>query len=198
MVIKVGKSGNPRCPFEVRFYESGKLRRKRFKSKGDAALFAAELQKEQFLPDDFKISPEERVVLKNIKDVCAAVNLPLDEVCPILRQYAPARAVCGCEWSKAFGAYMDDLHKRGARQTSIDFYKSRLDLFYRRVQPIDIKDVTVAGAERYLTAIASPGHAKRALRAFYNFCVAQKWIADNPFGSAKLPNLITGDQQTDV
>lgn len=190
MDVRIGKSGNVRCPFEVRFYESGKLRRKRFKSKGDAALFAAELQKERFLPDDFKLSPEERIVFKNIKDVCAAVNLPLSEVCSILRQYAPARAVCGCEWTKAFAAYLDDLHKRGARQTSIDFYKGQIGLFYRRVQPIDIKDVDVEGAERYLAEIASPGHAKRALRAFYNFCVGQKWIADNPFVSAKIPKIL--------
>ena len=40
MVIKIGKSGNPHCPFEVRWSEAGKLCRKRFKAKGDAALFA--------------------------------------------------------------------------------------------------------------------------------------------------------------
>lgn len=190
MDVRIGKSGNVRCPFEVRFYELGKLRRKRFKSKGDAALFATELQKEQFLPDDFKISADERIVFKNIKDVCAAVNLPLAEICPILRKYAPTRAVCGCEWSKAFDAYIDDLYKRGARPASITFFKGQISLFYRRVQPVDIKDVDVAGAERYLAAIASPEHAKRALRAFYNFCISQKWVADNPFAVAKIPKML--------
>lgn len=198
MDIKIGKSGNPRCPFEVRWLDAGKLRRKRFKAKGDAALFAADLQKERFLPDDFKLSPEERVVFKNIKDVCAAVNLPLSEVCPILRQYAATRAVCGCEWTKAFGAYVDDLHKRGARQTSVDFYKSKIGLFYRRVQPADIKDMDVAGAEQYLAAIASPEHSKRALRAFYNFCIAQKWIADNPFANAKTPRTLKEHKNAEI
>lgn len=190
MDISIGKSGNPRCPFEVRWLDAGKLRRKRFKAKGDAALFAADLQKEQFLPTDYKMGPDERVIFKSIKDTCAQVGLPLADVCPILRQYAATRAVCGCEWVKAFAAYLDDLYKRGARPASIVFFKGQIDLFYRRVQPTDIKDIDVAGAERYLAAIASPGHAKRALRAFYNFCITQKWVATNPFATAKIPKML--------
>lgn len=198
MVIKIGKSGNPRCPFEVRWSEAGKLRRKRFKSKGDAALFAAEMQKELFLPADYQLTPDERVIFKSIKDVCAQLRLPLAEICPLLRQYAPARAAGGCEWSTAYNAYIQDLYKRGARNASVRFYKSQIGLFQRRENPADIADITPTRAEHYLALIQSPEHAKRALRAFYAFCVGQKWVVVNPFANAKTPRSLKEHKNADI
>ncbi len=58
------------------------------------------------MPDDFKISSEERIIFKNIKDVCAAVNLPrnlwvwLDSArgCDAAKNVAPGN--CDC-WRRA-------------------------------------------------------------------------------------------------
>lgn len=190
MDIKIGKSGNPRCPFEVRWLDAGKTKRKRFKSKGDAVLFLAALQKDKFLPVDYKMTPDERIIFKQIKDTCAEVGLPLAEICPLLRKNAHLWAVPGCEWSVAYRAFLNDLYKRGARPSTVDFYEDKCGRFFRRVKPSNILDITLPIVEEYLANYPSPEHTKRAMRPFFNFCIGKKWIAKNPFVQAKIPRIL--------
>ena len=65
--IKIGKSGNTKCPVEVRWQTDGKLYRKRFKSRGNAEFFAETLREEEVLPDAYRFAPDERSVFASIK-----------------------------------------------------------------------------------------------------------------------------------
>lgn len=185
--IKVGKSGNTKCPVEVRWRSGGKLYRKRFKSRGDAEVFAETLREEAILPDAYRFSPDERSVFATIKALCERVSMPLTDALDFVRTGISSKAVAGCSWTDAEQAFIDDAERRGARASTVRFYRSQLGLFADRENIQNIAEVDAECAERYLAGILSPEHAKRALRAFFNFCKTQKWVAVNPFELAKTP-----------
>ena len=185
--IKVGKSGNTKCPVEVRWRSGGKLYRKRFKSRGDAEFFAETLREENILPDAYRFSPDERSVFASIKALCERADVPLADALDFVRTGISSKAVAGCPWTDAEQAFIADAERRGARASTVRFYRSQLGLFATRENVQNIAEVGAECAEKYLAGILSPEHAKRALRAFFNFCRAQKWVAVNPFELAKTP-----------
>ena len=185
--ISIGKSGLCKCPFEVRWNFGGERKRKRFKSRGDAEVFAETLREESILPDAYRFSPDERSVFATIKAVCKRAGVPLTDALDFVRAGISSKAVAGCPWADAEQAFIADAERRGARAQTLKFYRSRLGLFAARENVQNIAEVGVERAEKYLAGILSPDHAKRALRAFFNFCKTQKWVAVNPFELAKTP-----------
>lgn len=185
--ISIGKSGLPKCPFEVRWSFGGERKRKRFKSRGDAEFFAENLREEAILPDAYRFSPDERSVFASIKALCERADMPLADALDFVRAGISSKAVAGCPWADAEQAFIADAERRGARAQTLKFYRSRLGLFAARERVQNIAEVDAERAEKYLAGILSPEHAKRALRAFFNFCKAQKWVAVNPFELAKTP-----------
>lgn len=185
--ISIGKSGLCKCPFEVRWNFGGERKRKRFKSRGDAEFFAENLREEAILPDAYRFSPDERSVFASIKALCERANMPLANALDFVRAGISSKAVAGCPWADAEQAFIADAERRGARAQTLKFYRSRLGLFSARERVQNIAEVDAECAEKYLAGILSPEHAKRALRAFFNFCKAQKWVAVNPFELAKTP-----------
>lgn len=185
--IKIGKSGNTKCPVEVRWQTDGKLYRKRFKSRGNAEFFAETLREEEVLPDAYRFAPDERSVFASIKALCERAGVPLADALDFVRAGISSKAVAGCPWTDAEQAFIADAERRGARASTVRFYRSQLGLFAARENVQNIAEVDADRAEKYLAGILSPEHAKRALRAFFNFCRAQKWVAVNPFELAKTP-----------
>lgn len=185
--ISIGKSGLHKCPFEVRWTFGGERKRKRFKSRGDAEFFAENLREEEVLPDAYRFAPDERSVFASIKALCGRAGVPLADALDFVRAGIGSKAVAGCPWADAEQAFIADTERRGARAQTLKFYRSRLGLFAARENVQNIAEVDAERAERYLAGILSPEHAKRALRAFFNFCKGQKWIAANPFELAKTP-----------
>lgn len=185
--ISIGKSGLPKCPFEVRWNFGRERKRKRFKSRGDAEVFAETLREEVILPAAYRFSPDERSVFATIKALCERADVPLADALNFVRAGINSKAVAGCPWAHAMQAFIDDAERRGARGQTLKFYRSRLGLFASRENVQNIAEVDAGRAERYLAGILSPEHAKRALRAFFNFCKTQKWVAVNPFELAKTP-----------
>lgn len=185
--IKIGKSGNTKCPVEVRWQTDGKLYRKRFKSRGNAEFFAETLREEEVLPDAYRFAPDERSVFASIKALCERAGVPLADALDFVRAGISSKAVAGCPWTDAEQAFIADAERRGARAQTLKFYRSRLGLFAARENVQNIAEVDAERAEKYLAGILSPEHSKRALRAFFNFCKTQKWVAVNPFELAKTP-----------
>ena len=185
--ISVGKSGNLKCPFEVRWLADGKRIRKRFKTRADAEMFAAEMRAEEILPDAYRFAPDERTAFAAIKSLCARAEIALSDAVEIIRASIAAKQVSGYTWTDAQEAFLADCERRGARSQTVRFYRTQLRMFAERERVQNIAEIAPERAEKYLAGILSPEHAKRALRAFFNFCRAQKWIAANPFELAKTP-----------
>ena len=185
--ITVGKSGNLKCPFEVRWLADGKRIRKRFQTRADAEMFADEMRAEEILPDAYRFAPDERTVFASIKTLCARAEIALSDAVEIIRASIAAKQVAGYTWTDAQAAFLADCERRGARSQTVRFYRTQLRMFAERERVENVAEITPARAEKYLAGILSPEHAKRALRAFFNFCARQKWIADNPFELAKTP-----------
>lgn len=185
--ISVGKSGNLKCHFEVRWLADGKRIRKRFQTRADAEMFADEMREEEILPDAYKFAPDERTIFAAIKSLCARAEIALSDAVEIIRASIAAKQVAGYTWTDAQAAFLADCERRGARSQTLKFYRTQLGLFAARECVQNVAEISPERAEKYLAGILSPEHAKRALRAFFNFCRAQKWIADNPFELAKTP-----------
>ena len=189
--ISVGKSGNPKCPFEVRWLADGKRIRKRFKTRADAEMFAVEMRTEEILPDSYRFAPDERTVFASIKTLCARGEITLSDAVEIIRASIAAKQVAWYTWTDAQADFLADCERRGARSQTVRFYRTQLRMFAERERVENVAEITPERAEIYLAGISSPEHAKRALRAFFNFCRAKKWIAANPFELAKTPRKLS-------
>lgn len=190
MKYKLGNSGNPNCPFEVRWNLCGKLHRKRFKFKGDAELYLRQMQGEDFLSNEFRFLPAESVVFKEIKDFCQNKGISLSDVCGILAKYVKDPKDCGKDYSAAVAEFIEDLTRRGARDATVKYYSAILRLFQTREDIKNIAEYSQDAAEKYLASINSPAHSKRSLGSFFAFCVSKKWISVNPFAGAKIPRVL--------
>lgn len=189
--MKITASGNPRAPFEIKYKnESGERKKKRFKSRLDAEAFVLKLKQESLVPDELKLSTEERVAFFQIKQACIKAGATLQDAVNIVNKNIKQAVVQGKPWNEALGAFFADCERRGCRPSSLNFYKSKIGLFAKKESPENVAKITQERAERYLAYCNSPEHAKRALRAFFNFCKGNKWIASNPFEQAKTPKRI--------
>lgn len=187
---KVTASGNPRCPYEVRFWdEDGTRKRKRFKFLLDAENFAEARRSDTTLPEDLRFSSEDRVCLLQIKRACQLAGIALPDAVGLIKRNIPQFSTRGKDWTDAVRAFLGDAQRRDCRPSSISFYGRMLAVFQRDEHPDNIAQITQDRAERYISSCKSPAHSKCVLHAFFNFCVAKKWVASNPF-SVRLPNQI--------
>lgn len=189
--IKLGASGNPRCPFEVRWREFGELKRKRFAKKGDAQIFLSQICSEEQAPDFLKFPISERFIFQQIKEICFDFGVPLKDVVDIVKKNIVFYSRLGKDWNTAVQEYFGDLERRKARPASIKSAKQKISFFFNKETPENIAEITQERAEKYFESINSPEHAKRVLRAFFNFCISKKWISQNPFASAQVPKSLS-------
>lgn len=85
--ISVGKSGLPKCPFEVRWLADGKRSRKRFKTRADVEMFAEEMRVDEILPDAYRLAPDERTIFAAIKSLCSHAEIPLADAVEFVRYH---------------------------------------------------------------------------------------------------------------
>ena len=187
--------GRPK-PHKISYYrEDGSRAAKFFEQQGEALLFQAKLNEVSCseLPDNLDFSVDDRIIFAQIKSECEKFEAELFDALGCVRSFLPKYLrldVSGQAWEVAQKAYFADLLKRGARSSSLAFYKSQIGKFARMENPENVKDISVEKAQKYLASVASPEHAKRALRAFFTFCISQKWIDKNPFTDAKTPRIL--------
>lgn len=180
----------PNAPHQVWYYsEDGKRHAKNFAKYEDAFAFLQTCNEEQKtpLPDQLVFSVQERIVFAQIKALCAKNKAPIENALKIVEKYLHTSTVSGHDIEEASKSFLADCEKRGCRSSSLDFYESKINLFVKRTRKTDIADISKQDAETYFASINSPEHAKRALRAFFNFCIKKKWISSNPFATAPVP-----------
>ena len=188
---------NKAKPHKISFYlENGKRTSKFFADKGEALLFQLQISKPEDgnIPDVMQFTLSERLVFAQIKAEYSRLGSDLDTALRFFREnfatFATNAGKKGMDWKAAVSEFLQDTEKRGARIPTIQFYKNKINLFQTREHIQNVKDATLQLAESYLAKYPSPEHSKRALRAFYNFCIQRGWIAENPFLNAKLPRIL--------
>lgn len=184
-------------PHKISFYlENGKRTSRFFADKGEALLFQLQISKpeEGKLPDVMQFSLSERLIFAQIKAECSRLNASLESALLFFKEkfatFAKNSNSSGLDWNTAVAEFLKDVAVRGGRSSTIDFYKSKINLFQARENVSNIKDVSLQLAEAYLAKYPSPEHSKRALRAFFNFCIQKDWLTENPFLNAKLPRIL--------
>lgn len=185
--ISIGKSGNPKCPYEVRWNENGTFKRKRFKLKFDALQFCETLKSELKIHEDFRIEPKDRPAFLRIKSICEQKNMSLEDAVQVLSIYNNPKTAKGCEWEKASELYLHLCQKRNLRNSTQNGYENKLDIFARRMNVQNVADVTIDMAKYYLTNYPSTSHNLKALRPFFTYCIECGWIHTNPFEDIKTP-----------
>jgi hypothetical protein len=183
--VKFGKSGNKNCPFEVRWTENGKTKRKRFKIKFDALAFFEKMQAEYHAPEELQISMADRIFLHEIIELRKSKNLTNSDVISILNNYVNPNICTGKDWSVATREYFLNCEKRNLRQNTIDGYITMVSIFQRNTDVENIAEVSKEMAKEFLNNISSPVHYQRALRPLFQFCIDKGWLNENPFADVK-------------
>ena len=124
--VNFGKSGNKNCPFEVRWTENGKTKRKRFKIKFDALAFFEKMQAEYQTPEELQISIADRIFLHEIIELRKSKNLTNSDIIRILNNYVNPNICTGKDWSVANREYFSNCEKRNLRQCTIDGYLDKI------------------------------------------------------------------------
>lgn len=182
---RLGKSGNPHAPFEVRWRENGKTFRKRFANKWEAQNFAAIENKESAFEPDMQFNSGERAFFSIAKKILAEAGEPIDSLPDILRRALAERRL-GCPWEQARDAFLAECERRKLRTTTVGWYRRVVALFERAEKPADVAELTEERLQSYLVGQISAAHQKRVLSAFFAFCAMRGWVARNPITNAKL------------
>lgn len=181
-------------PHKISFWrEDGSRAAKFFENEGDALIFQAQRNQsdESGLPDNLMFSVDERILFAQIRSECAQNSASLEDALSCLKkhlkQFVSIESAPGLDWAQAVQMFLDDFSRRGARPSSLKFYKSLLKLFFDAESPKNVKEISPKRAEKYLESCKSPAHAKRTLRAFFNFLTEKGFVSQNPFKDCKLP-----------
>lgn len=191
-------------PHEIRFYDpDGKIHSKFFENKLSvkdesgqivklgAMDFMDECNSSIRLPEEMQFTITDRMLFSQIKAACEAAGTPIDKAAEIVKlnieNFSQAK---GMTFDKAKTAFLADCERRRTRKDTRLFYTRFINDFAKYFKHPDIIAVTRTAAEAYLASHKSPDHAKRALRAFFNYCVSQKWIPISPFYKIKSPKII--------
>lgn len=196
--IHFGKSGNKRCPFEVRWSENGKTIRKRFKIKLDALQFLETMKSEEILPTELQLSIADRMAFARIKNLCAEKQIDIEKVIELISDYHNPLNVVGCDWSEAVAQYLAECERRKVRETTQNDYLKKISLFQRTENVLNIAEITLERATKFLANISSPEHYKSALRPFFRFCCEKGWIVENPFVEAKIDKTLSDSKLPSV
>lgn len=184
-------------PHKISYWrEDGTRAAKFFEAQGDALVFQAKINEvnKGSLPDNLEASVDDRIILAQIKSECKRLNADLTDALSCIKErladFLNANKVTGCDWDSAANLYLNECAKRGARPSTLRGYKFQI---LKAKSDLNINDVGLLNpdiANKYLSSIKYPLHAKRALLPFFKFCKAQGWVSCNPFDGASLPRIL--------
>lgn len=184
-------------PHKISYWrEDGSRTAKFFASQGDALIFQSKLNEANkgSLPDNLEASVDDRIILAQIKSECKRLNADLNDALSCIKEHLAGflntAKIAGCDWDSAANLYLTECARRGARPSTLRGYKFQI---LKAKSDLNINDVGLLNsdiANKYLSSIKYPLHAKRALLPFFNFCKAKGWVNCNPFDGASLPRIL--------
>lgn len=184
-------------PHKISYWrEDGSRAAKFFASQGDALIFQAKFNEanKDSLPDNLDASVDDRIILAQIKSECKRLNADLNDALACVKEHLAdflnASKVTGCDWDSAANLYLTECAKRGARPTTLRGYKFQILKAKTDLNINDVGLLNTDGANKYLSSVKYPSHAKRALRPFFNFCKEKGWVSCNPFDDAQTPRIL--------
>ena len=202
------KSGNPKCPYYVKFDfspDKKTFNRKYFKNELDAQAFADEKNTELNLPKELKFENTDRIVFSQIKDLCPLNRVTLSEAYNFLAlKIGEIRPVKAIAIADALPAYLKTIKKvRGLAANTLRFYEQCISTFFEANYFKNISDVSSCNLSEAFSKVASPLHVKRALKPFFDWCVEMDYATSNPIASVKpqtklkvreIPHVLTLEQ----
>lgn len=184
-------------PHKISYWrEDGSRAAKFFTSQGDALIFQAKFNeaKKDSLPDNLDASVDDRIILAQIKSECKRLNADLNDALACVKEHLAGflntTKIVGHDWDSAANLYLTECAKRGARPSTLRGYKFQI---FKVKQDLNIDNVGLLNtdvANKYLSSVKYPLHAKRALRPFFNFCKVKGWVNCNPFDGAQTPRIL--------
>lgn len=184
-------------PHKISYWrEDGSRAAKFFASQGDALIFQAKFNeaKKDSLPDNLDASVDDRIILAQIKSECKRLNADLNDALACVKEHLAdflnESKIAGCDWDSAANIYLTECARRGARPSTLRGYKFQI---LKAKSDLNINDVGLLNpdaANKYLSSVKYPLHAKRALRPFFNFCKNKGWVNCNPFADAQTPRIL--------
>ena len=181
-------------PHKISYWrEDGSRMAKFFASQGDALIFQAKFNEENkdSLPDNLEASIDDRIILAQIKSECKRLNADLTDALSCVKEHLAdflnSNKITGCDWDSAANLYLTECARRGARPSTLRGYKFQI---LKAKSDLNINDVGLLNsdvANKYLSSVKYPLHAKRALRPFFKLFKEQGWVNGNPFYIANLP-----------
>ena len=184
-------------PHKISYWrEDGSRTAKFFASQGDALVFQAKINEENkdSLPDNLDASVDDRIVLAQIKSECKRLNADLTDALSCIKaslaDFLNSNKIAGCDWDSAANLYLTECARRGARPSTLRGYKFQI---LKAKSDLNIDNVGLLNtdvANKYLSSVKYPLHAKRALLPFFKFCKAKGWVSCNPFDEAQTPRIL--------
>lgn len=184
-------------PHKISYWrEDGTRAAKFFAAQGDALIFQAKFNEtsKDNLPDNLEASVDDRIILAQIKSECKRLNANLTDALSCVKErladFLNSNKVAGCDWDSAANLYLNECAKRGARPSTLRGYKFQI---LKAKSDLNINDVGLLNpdvANKYLSSVKYPSHAKRALLPFFKFCKVKGWVNCNPFDGASLPRIL--------
>lgn len=146
------------------------------------------------MPDNLEASVDDKIILSQIKSECKRFNATLTDALACVKErladFLNSNKIAGCDWDSAANLYLTECAKRGARPSTLRGYKFQI---LKAKSDLNINDVGLLNpdvANKYLSSVKYPLHAKRALLPFFKFCKAKGWVNCNPFDGASLPRIL--------
>ena len=96
----------------------------------------------------------------------------------------------------ALDLFLLDCKARRLTPSTQTFYRTKIQTFFKELDIDTLQDVTAVHVRAAFAALADRGlsgqsqhNVARAIRAFFNFCVAEKLIPSSPLANIKLPKV---------
>lgn len=96
----------------------------------------------------------------------------------------------------ALDLFLLDCKARRLTPSTQDFYRTKIQTFFKELDIDTLQDVTSVHVRVAFAALADRGlsgqtqnNVARAIRAFFNFCVAEKLLLSSPLANVKLPKV---------
>ncbi len=183
--LKVCKSGNAKVPFEVRFYEKGVLKRKRFADKLDALKFAEEKNKEVILPEVLQLGDDDRVIFSQIKALCEKHSYSLQALYEhLLNSKSIFRNLESITWKKAMELYL--LHNSSYARATKEFYTNQITYLFEKNKLKNVDDILDIDINLALSRVSNQSHCMRVNKKFFKWCISVGYLNVNPFDGVEI------------
>lgn len=191
-VVKYDRNGRP-SPYGVKWTTDGQRKFRFFKNRSVRDdFYAALLRQEKKIGNSLlALTSEEAVTIKQCVDLLGSAH----EVIAACREYAAKTRLVPKKFEPAYQEYLLEKTTLGRCE---NYYRSNLNIFRRAALdlPETLKDWTAAAAHEWalslvrgFSAVTVRNHVKD-LRAFCNWCVTKKYLHDNPFAAAPVPEIV--------